>query len=113
MQPEGGLPYAQEPATCACPEPDQYNPCPLTISWTPILILSFQTRQRPPSGLFSSGLTSKTLHAHIYQHLPHAQPISIYGNGLHRKQISPDMNPPSQKKKNLKYKRTTPSLNNH
>jgi len=66
-------------------EPDQYNPCLLTISWMPILISPSQILPCPPSDLFFSGLTSKTLHAHISQYLLHAQPISIYGTGLHKK----------------------------
>ena len=27
MEPEGLLPQLQEPASCPCPEPDQFNPC--------------------------------------------------------------------------------------
>jgi hypothetical protein len=32
MEPEGSLPYTQEPATCPYPEPDQFNLCPPTQS---------------------------------------------------------------------------------
>ena len=28
MEREGSLPRSQEPATCPCPEPNQYEPCP-------------------------------------------------------------------------------------
>jgi hypothetical protein len=28
MEPDGSLPYSQEPATCPCPEPGQSSPCP-------------------------------------------------------------------------------------
>jgi hypothetical protein len=28
MEPENSLPYAQQPATCPYPEPDQSSPCP-------------------------------------------------------------------------------------
>ena len=28
MEPEGSLPYSQEPATCPYPEPDQSTSCP-------------------------------------------------------------------------------------
>ena len=28
MEPEGSLPYSQEPATCLYPEPDLSSPCP-------------------------------------------------------------------------------------
>jgi hypothetical protein len=31
MEPEGSLPYSQEPATCPYPEPDKPNPHPLSV----------------------------------------------------------------------------------
>ena len=85
MEPPGGYQCAFEPFTCAYREQHQSCPCPHPISWKPILILSSQTRQCSPSGPFSSGVTNKTLYAHISKHVPHAQPISIYGTGLKRR----------------------------
>jgi hypothetical protein len=31
MEPEGSLPWSQEPATGTFPEPDKYNPHPQTL----------------------------------------------------------------------------------
>ena len=62
MEPERSLPRLQVPATCPCPEPDQFSPCPHPTSWRSILILSSNQCQGLPSGLFPSGFPTKTLY---------------------------------------------------
>ena len=49
MEPEGSLPYSQEPATYPYPEPDQSIPYPFhPTPWRSILILSSQPVDKPP-----------------------------------------------------------------
>ena len=50
MEPEGLLPYSQEPASCPYPEPDRS-----------ILILSSHRRLGLPSGLYPLGFPTKVL----------------------------------------------------
>jgi hypothetical protein len=61
MEPEGSLPHSQAPATCPCPELDNFSPdlsIPLLVRY--ILVLLFPLRLDIPSGLFHSGLPTKT-----------------------------------------------------
>jgi hypothetical protein len=65
MEPEGSSPCSQEPATCACLQPDESNPhAPAFFRRS---ILMFLTHQRPalPSGFFSSGIATGVLYAFI------------------------------------------------
>jgi hypothetical protein len=61
MEPEGSLMSSQVRATCFYSNPDQSTPCPPPTSWRAILILSSYLRPCLPSGLFPSGLPTKTL----------------------------------------------------
>ena len=63
MEPEGSLPNSQQPATCPYPEPDQSSLCPHPTSLRSILISSPILRLDLSSGLFPSGLPTKTLYA--------------------------------------------------
>ena len=52
---------------------------PHPTSWRSILILSTHLRLGLPSGLFHSGLTTKTLYAPSpHPYAPHAQPLSFF-----------------------------------
>ena len=57
MEPEGSLPYLQEPATSTYPEPDRSNP--QLTSLRSILILSSHLCLGLQTGLFPSGLLLK------------------------------------------------------
>jgi hypothetical protein len=63
MEPEGSLPHSQQPFTCPYAEPDQSSPCPCSSSLKSILILSSYIGLGLVSGLFSSGLSTRTLYA--------------------------------------------------
>ena len=63
MEPEESLPLLQKPSTCPYPEPDQSSPCPHPISRRFILILSSHLHLSLPSGLFLSGIPTKSLYA--------------------------------------------------
>jgi len=52
MEPEGSLPYPQEPATCPYPDPAQLS----LTSWISNVVLSSHLRLDLLSGLFCSGL---------------------------------------------------------
>jgi len=62
MEPEGSLPHSQVLAICPYSEPDQSSPRPHPTSWRSILILSSHLSLGLPSGLFPSGLVTKTLY---------------------------------------------------
>jgi hypothetical protein len=70
MEPEGSLPYSQEPATGSCAEPD--NPIHTTISYFSKVIFSVILRQISvvPSGLFPHGFLTKTLQSCVLRALP-------------------------------------------
>jgi hypothetical protein len=40
MEPEGSIPYSQEPATNACPEPDESSPHALILCFKLVIQLS-------------------------------------------------------------------------
>ena len=63
MDSEGSLPLLQKHATCPYPEPDQYSPCSHPTSRRSILILSSHLHLSLPSGLFLSGIPTKSLYA--------------------------------------------------
>jgi hypothetical protein len=64
MEPEGSLPYLQEPATGPYLDPDESIPQPPSLfSVTSILILSSYLRPDLPNGLFTSDFPTKILHA--------------------------------------------------
>ena len=63
MGPEGSLPHSQMPATCPYREAARSSPYPPhPTSWRSILILSSLLHLGLPSGLFPSGLPTKTLY---------------------------------------------------
>ena len=67
MEPEGSLPNSQVPATCPYPEPTPSSPSPpYTTSWKSILTLSSYLHLGLPSGIFSSGFSTKTLYAPLF-----------------------------------------------
>jgi hypothetical protein len=78
MEPEGSLPYSQEPYTSPYPEPDissPYHPHPISLRF--ILILSTQLRLGLRSGLFLSSFPTNILY--VFRFSPfvlHALPIS-------------------------------------
>jgi hypothetical protein len=59
MEPEGSSPHSQEPATSPCAESDQSHPASLRYG----LASSYHLLVGFPSGLFVSGLPTKTLYA--------------------------------------------------
>jgi hypothetical protein len=61
MEPEGSLPYLQEPSSGPYPEPDQSSPYHPVHSLRSILILSTHLRLGIPSDLFTCGFLTKTL----------------------------------------------------
>ena len=61
MEPEGSFPHSQASATCPYPEPDQSNSCLLIPLPEDTIILSSPLSTGLPSGLFLSGLMTKTL----------------------------------------------------
>jgi len=74
MQPEGSLLHLQQTATSLYPETES-SPCPHPIYWRSILILFSRLHLGLPSGLFPSGLTTKTVYAHKVRH-----PRCVYNN---------------------------------
>jgi hypothetical protein len=63
MEPEGSLPFTQEPSTSPYPEPDQSSRYQLVL--ISILILSTHPRLDLPSGLFPSATPTNILYAFI------------------------------------------------
>ena len=61
MEPGSSLPHLQAPATFSYPQPDPFSLClPIPLLEDPFLILSYHVCLGLPSGLFPSGLCSKT-----------------------------------------------------
>jgi hypothetical protein len=75
MEPEGLLPYSQEPLIGLYSEPDQSNPSH-PISLRSILILPTYLRPGLPRGLLSSGFPNNILYAFFPPFVLHALPIS-------------------------------------
>jgi hypothetical protein len=65
MEPEGSLPYSQEPSTGPYSEPDQSNPSH-PISLRSILILYTYLRLGLPSGLFPSRFHTNILYVFLF-----------------------------------------------
>jgi hypothetical protein len=68
-EPEGSSPHSREPATGPYPEPDESTPPPQPISLRSILVPSSYLRLGLPSGLFSSGVPTKTLYTFLSSHI--------------------------------------------
>ena len=62
MEPDGSLQHSQMPATCPYPEPARSSPYTHIYFLKIHLILSSHLRLGLPSGLFTSGFPTKTLH---------------------------------------------------
>jgi hypothetical protein len=62
IETESSLPYSQVPATCPFREPNQSSACPHVPRPRSILMLSSHLRLGFPSGLFPSGVPTKTLY---------------------------------------------------
>jgi hypothetical protein len=62
MEPEGSLPYSQQPATRPYPVPDEYVQCPPTILkiHLNIILPSMPTSSKWPSSTFSFQSPQKT-----------------------------------------------------
>ena len=69
MEPEGPLTHSQEPATCPYPESPRSSPYPRPTFRKSILILSSHIGLGFISGLFSSGLLTKTLCSSLLSHI--------------------------------------------
>ena len=65
METEGSLPHSQQSTICPYSEPYQRSPCPPPNPWRSTLILSSHLSSAIPSGLFSSGIPTKTLYAAV------------------------------------------------
>jgi hypothetical protein len=67
MEPEGTLPWLQEPATGPYPKPRQIpSMTSHLISLRSVLILSSHLHVYLPSGFFPSGFHTKILHAFLF-----------------------------------------------
>jgi hypothetical protein len=82
MEPEGSLPYSQDPSTGPHPEPDQSSPYhPILRS---ILILSIHLRLGLPSGLFPSFTPISYMHSSsphsFYMPCPSHPPLLTHSN---------------------------------
>ena len=78
MQPEVSLPHSQKPAIWFCSEPSLPRPCPRHTSWISILILSSHLCLGLPSGLYPSGLHTKTLSAPLLSPKSATGPVILF-----------------------------------
>jgi hypothetical protein len=77
MKTERSLPHSQEAATCLYPEPDQFCPCPPTHFLNIHFNITSHLRLCLPSGLFPSGLPTKTLCTPLLYPIPAACPVHL------------------------------------
>jgi hypothetical protein len=63
MEPEGSLLHSEEHTACPSPVPDQSDPCPPSHLLKIHFNLIPHLRLGLPTGLFSSGVPTKTLYA--------------------------------------------------
>jgi hypothetical protein len=75
MEPEGLLPYSQEPAIGPYPEPGEFSPHP-TASRS-ILTLHSHLRLGFPNGLFHSALPTTILYAFLTAHFHAKRPTLL------------------------------------
>jgi hypothetical protein len=80
MEPEGSSPYIQEPATCPCPEPDQFILRPPTQPlagpfqyYPPIYAWVFQVVSFPQVSPLKP-----CMHLSSPPYVPHVLPISVF-----------------------------------
>jgi len=78
MEPEGSSPHSQALATCPYREPNQSSPFSHPNSWRSVQILSSHLLLSLPSGLFPSGLSTKTLCTSPLSYVLHALHISFF-----------------------------------
>jgi hypothetical protein len=69
MEPEGTLPCSQEPTAGPYPEPDEKNPNFPRYFPKIHLVVSSHLLASLPSGLFTSGFTTKILYAFLIFHI--------------------------------------------
>jgi hypothetical protein len=69
MEPDGSLPYSEEPSTGPYPQPDESSlHHPILFLLRPILTSYSRLRLRLRSGLYPSGFFTKLLYAFLFPH---------------------------------------------